>query len=30
MSIVRIKLKAYDHRILDKAAEKIVETIYSY
>ena len=27
MSIVRIKLKAYDHRILDKAAEKIVETI---
>ena len=27
MSIVRIKLKAYDHRILDKAAEKIVETV---
>ena len=24
---VRIKLKAYDHRILDKAAVKIVETI---
>ena len=24
---VRIRLKAYDHRILDKAAGKIVETI---
>ena len=24
---VRIKLKAYDHRILDSAAKKIVETI---
>ncbi len=24
---VRIKLKAYDHRILDKAAIKIVETV---
>lgn len=24
---VRIRLKAYDHRILDKAATKIVETI---
>ena len=24
---VRIKLKAYDHRILDNAATKIVETI---
>ena len=24
---VRIKLKAYDHRLLDKAAVKIVETI---
>jgi len=24
---VRIKLKAYDHRILDNAASKIVETI---
>ena len=24
---VRIKLKAYDHRILDKASVKIVETI---
>ena len=24
---VRIKLKAYDHRVLDKAAAKIVETV---
>ena len=24
---VRIKLKAYDHRILDNAAKKIVETV---
>ena len=24
---IRIKLKAYDHRILDNAAKKIVETI---
>ncbi|HOE74417.1 MAG TPA: 30S ribosomal protein S10 [bacterium] len=23
---IRIRLKAYDHRILDKAAEKIIET----
>ena len=23
---IRIRLKAYDHRVLDKAAEKIVET----
>lgn len=27
MSKVRIKLKAYDHRILDVAATKIVETV---
>ncbi len=27
MSKVRIKLKAYDHRILDVAAAKIVETV---
>ena len=27
MSKVRIKLKAYDHRILDNAAAKIVETV---
>ena len=26
-SKVRIKLKAYDHRILDRAAVKIVDTI---
>lgn len=26
-NIVRIKLKAYDHRILDDAATKIVETV---
>ncbi len=26
-SKIRIKLKAYDHRILDKAAIKIVETV---
>ena len=26
-NIIRIKLKAYDHRILDNAATKIVETI---
>ena len=26
-NIVRIKLKAYDHRILDNAATKIVETV---
>jgi len=26
-SKVRIKLKAYDHRILDNAAKKIVETV---
>lgn len=26
-NVVRIKLKAYDHRILDNAATKIVETI---
>ena len=25
--IVRIKLKAYDHRVLDKAATKIVEAV---
>ena len=24
---VRIKLKAYEHRVLDKAAAKIVETV---
>ena len=27
MSNIRIKLKAYDHRVLDNAATKIVETI---
>ena len=27
MSRVRIKLKAYDHRVLDAAAIKIVETV---
>ena len=27
MSKVRIKLKAYDHRVLDSAAAKIVETV---
>ena len=27
MSKVRIKLKAYDHRVLDSAAGKIVETL---
>ena len=27
MSRVRIKLKAYDHRVLDSAAAKIVETL---
>ena len=26
-NVVRIKLKAYDHRVLDNAATKIVETI---
>jgi small subunit ribosomal protein S10 len=26
-NIVRIKLKAYDHRVLDNAAAKIVETV---
>ena len=26
-NIVRIKLKAYDHRVLDNAATKIVETV---
>lgn len=26
-NIVRIKLKAYDHRVLDKAATKIVEAV---
>ena len=26
-NIIRIKLKAYDHRVLDNAATKIVETI---
>ena len=26
-NMVRIKLKAYDHRILDNAATKIVETV---
>ena len=26
-NVVRIKLKAYDHRILDTAAKKIVETV---
>ena len=26
-NIVRVKLKSYDHRILDNAASKIVETI---
>jgi len=26
-NVVRIKLKAYDHRVLDNAAQKIVETI---
>ena len=26
-NVVRIKLKAYDHRILDNAASKIVETV---
>ena len=26
-NVVRIKLKAYDHRILDNAAQKIVETV---
>ena len=27
MSKVRIKLKAYDHRVLDSAASKIVDTL---
>ena len=27
MSKIRIKLKAYDHRVLDRAAAKIVETV---
>ena len=27
MSKVRIKLKAYDHRVLDNAAAKIVDTV---
>ena len=27
MSKIRIKLKAYDHRVLDAAAVKIVETV---
>ena len=27
MSKIRIKLKAYDHRVLDSAAVKIVETV---
>lgn len=27
MSKIRIKLKAYDHRVLDAAAAKIVETV---
>ena len=27
MSKIRIKLKAYDHRVLDAAAMKIVETV---
>ena len=27
MSKVRIKLKAYDHRVLDSAAAKIVDTV---
>ena len=27
MSKIRIKLKAYDHRILDQAAGRVVETI---
>ena len=27
MSKVRIKLKAYDHRVLDNASAKIVETL---
>lgn len=27
MSKIRIKLKAYDHRVLDVAAAKIVETV---
>lgn len=27
MSKIRIKLKAYDHRVLDMAAAKIVETV---
>ncbi|MBQ7105256.1 MAG: 30S ribosomal protein S10 [Bacilli bacterium] len=26
-NVVRIKLKAYDHRVLDNAATKIVETV---
>ncbi len=26
-NVVRIKLKAYDHRVLDNAASKIVETV---
>ena len=26
-TIVRVKLKSYDHRILDNAAAKIVETV---
>ena len=26
-NVVRIKLKAYDHRILDTAAQKIVDTV---
>jgi len=27
---IRIRLKAYDHRVLDQAAEKIVETASPY
>ncbi len=27
MSDIRIRLKSYDHRVLDKAAKKIVETV---
>ena len=29
MSILRIKLKAYDHRVLDKAVGRVVEAVKS-
>ncbi len=27
---IRIKLKSYDHNLVDKSAEKIVKTVKSY